>query len=136
MRTTAREQANVMNMGNLVILGTGNSIEFQRNLNCFLSILRALILLSRVDGGIRSLAAAPKGPEIRPLVSASAASITSRSLRRSTSPLKSADASTRDAVRDVSLESHNSSTEKTSPELRITDLSITFCSSRMLPGQS
>ena len=59
-----------------------------------------------------------------------------RSLRGSTSLLKRADASTRDAGRKVSLDSHDSSTEKTSPELRITDLSIMFCNSRMLPGQS
>ena len=32
--------------------------------------------------------------------------------------------------------SHDSSTAKTSLALRITDRSITFCSSRMLPGQS
>ena len=34
---------------------------------------------SRVDGGMPSLAAAPDGPETRPLVSAKAASIISRS---------------------------------------------------------
>src|SRR5437016_453138 len=108
----------------------------QRNLNWPLLIFKALMRVSRVDGGTPSRAAAPDEPETRPLLSASAASIISRSLRGSTSPLKGADASTRDAGRDVSLESHNSSTENTSPELRIMDLSITFCNSRMLPGQS
>ncbi len=37
---------------------------------------------------------------------------------------------------EIGLESHSSSTEKTSVVLRITDLSTMFCSSRMLPGQS
>src|SRR5882724_13279306 len=73
--------------------------------------------VSRVDGGIRSLAAAPDGPETRPLVSASAASIISSSLRGST--FKAGDASTRAACGEVLLESHNSSTEKTSVEVRM-----------------
>ena len=30
---------------------------------------------------------------------------------------------------------HNSSTEKTSPELKTMDLSITFCNSQMLPAK-
>src|SRR5260370_865413 len=98
-------------------------------------MFKALIQVSRVDGGIRSFAAAPRGPETRPLVSASAPSITSHALRCSPSLLKATDVATRDAGRDVSLESHNSSTENASPELRITDLSITFCNSRILPGQ-
>src|SRR6476661_5684710 len=106
----------------------------QLNLNCCLLIFRALIRVSRVDGGIRSLAAAPEGPETRPLVSASAASMISRSLRGST--LKAGDVSTRDACGAVLLESHNSSTEKTSVEPRMMDRSITFCNSRILPGQS
>src|SRR6266853_5799733 len=97
-------------------------------------MFKALIRVSMVDGGIRSFAAAPRGPETRPLVSASAASIISRSLRGST--FKPGDASARDGCGEVLLESHNSSTEKTSVELRIIDLSITFCNSRILPGQS
>ena len=55
------------------------------NLNCCLLIFKALILSSRVDGGIPSLAAAPDGPETRPLVSASAASIIPRSVPGSVS---------------------------------------------------
>src|ERR1700674_5158161 len=104
------------------------------NLNCCLLILKALIRVSRVDGGIRSLAAAPDGPETRPLVSARAASIISCSLRGSA--FEAGDVSARAACGEVLLESHNSSTEKTSAELRMMDLSITFCNSRMLPGQS
>src|SRR5712671_226978 len=79
-------------------------------LNRRLSMFKALVLVSGVDGGIRSFAAAPRGPETRPLVSASAASIASRSLRGSPSLLKPADASARDACGKVLLESHNSST--------------------------
>ncbi len=87
---------------------------YQRNLNLPLLIFKALIRVSSVDGGIPSLMAAPDGPATRPLVCASAATIISRSLRCSPSSLKSAtfQPATR---RDVSLESHNSSTEKTSP---------------------
>ena len=55
----------------------------QPNLNWLLLIFRALILFSRVLAGILSLAAAPDGPETRPWLSASAASMISRSLRRS-----------------------------------------------------
>src|SRR2546426_7252366 len=95
--------------------------KLQQNLNFILSIFNALILWSRVDGGIPSLAAAPEGPEIRPLVSVSAASIIVRSVRGSSS---------------ISFESHDSSTENISPEIRITDLSMMFCNSRIFPGQS
>src|SRR5437660_11079655 len=87
--------------------------ERQPYLNGRLLIFKALILWSRVDGGIPSLAAAPEDPETRPLLSASAVSIISRSLCGSTSPLKGADASTRVGAREVSLESQNSSTETT-----------------------
>jgi hypothetical protein len=52
-----------------------------------------LILWSRVDGGIPSFAAAPDGPETRPLLSASAASMIFRSLRGPISQLKTAGAS-------------------------------------------
>ena len=45
---------------------SGDCRELQRNLNLVLSISRALILWSRDDGGIPSLAAAPDGPETRP----------------------------------------------------------------------
>ena len=47
-----------------------------------------------------------------------------------------AGASMRGAGRVGRFESQDSSIEKTSPELRITDRSITFCNSRILPGQS
>src|SRR5258708_15727995 len=113
----------------------GVESRLQRNLNCLFAIFKALILWSRVDGGIPSFAAAPDGPDTLPLLSTSAASIISRSLPGSIlpSPLTSTGASIRDAGNEVSLESHISSTERTSPELNIMDLSITLCNSRMLP---
>jgi hypothetical protein len=50
---------------------------------CELAFVDFQSLASRVDGGIPSLAVAPDGPENRPLVLASAASMISRSLRGS-----------------------------------------------------
>src|ERR1700733_1966829 len=105
------------------------------NLNWYLLIFKALILAASVEGGIPSLAAAPAGPETRPLVSASAFSMISRSVRGSVAALEVSTGSTTERGGDVALESHDSSTERTSPKVRITDLSITFWSSRMLPGQ-
>ena len=64
--------------------------EAQRNLNFTLLIFKALILWSRLDGGIPSLAAAPDGPETRPLEATSAASMISRSLGGSVSTLEGA----------------------------------------------
>src|SRR5712671_2711976 len=114
----------------------GGKVQLQPYLNRHLSIFKALILSSRVEGGMASLTAAPDGPKTRPLLSASLASTISRSLCGLASRLKAIDVATRDAGREGSLESHISSTENASPELRITDLSITFCNSRILPGQS
>jgi hypothetical protein len=105
-----------------------------RNLNWRLSIFSVLIRVSRVVGGTRSLTAAPDAPDTRPLLSASAASIISRSLGGSF--FEASDVATRGVCEGILWESHNSSTEKTSVELRIMDLSITFCNSRILPGQS
>ena len=76
--------ANSANSTNFVILIAMRE-DVQRNLNWSLSIFRALIRVSRVDGGIPSFAAAPDGPETLPLVAANAASIIFRSLSGSTS---------------------------------------------------
>src|ERR1700688_2628006 len=97
-------------------------------------LVRALILFSRVVGGTLSLAAAPRGPETRPRLPRSAASMIFRSSSRSLP--RTFDTSTEFECRDGFLESHDSSTRRISPEVRITDLSMTFCNSRMLPGQS
>src|SRR4029077_15645873 len=75
----------------------------QRNLNWPFLIFKALKRVARVDDGIPSLAAAPDGPETRPLVWASAASIISRSLRGSISPLTVGCTLTREAGSAVSL---------------------------------
>ncbi len=107
------------------------NVPFLRDLKCSLSMWRLAIFESRVCRGIPSFAAAPDGPEIRPSLSISAASIISRS-RAAIELTSGAVVRGRRSSRFI----HPSSTEKTSPSARMTDLSITFCSSRMLPGQS
>src|SRR2546426_12456115 len=95
-----------------------------------LLIFRRLIFESRVCAGSLSISAAPAGPETRPWLRASAASIISFSRPRS-APLSA----TVDLVnRGVWAVSHVSSTQKVSPSLRMTARSITFCSSRTFPG--
>ena len=101
-------------------------------LNRPLLICRFAIFESRVCRGTPSFRAAPEGPEMRPLDSASAASITSRS--RSASVATSGEPGI--VIRDDARVSHESPIEKVSPSLRMTARSITFCSSRMFPGQS
>src|SRR5579862_4557137 len=124
-------KVNPVNLVNLEIL-----VSAQANLNRLLRILRALILFSRVVGGTLSLAAAPKGPETRPRLPRNAASMIFRSSSRSLPLPRTFDTSTEFECRDGFLESHDSSTRRISPEVRITDLSMTFCNSRILPGQS
>src|SRR2546426_4589366 len=91
-----------------------------------------LIFDSSVCLGMPSLAAAPVGPPITPLASRSA--VSSISLSRSTRLATSGT----DVAEDLGATrvSQVSSTEKISPSHRITARSITFCNSRMLPGQS
>lgn len=105
-------------------------LQFRRALNRNLLTWRFAILESSVCRGMPSFAAAPDGPATRPSLSASAASMSS--LSRS-----AIEAASRGVVRDCrpSLRSHAPSTENTPPSDKITDRSITFCSSRMLPGQ-
>src|SRR5690242_4028280 len=105
----------------------------------FFLILSALICDSSVDEGIPSLAAAPKGPETRPLLSANAASIIS--FWRSTNKFPAGGRDGGSGWDDGSgwsdsLDNQLPSTEKTSSSHRITYLSIRFCSSRTLPVQS
>src|SRR4051812_19242467 len=98
----------------------------------FLSILRVLIFESKVDRAIPNLAAAPEGPKTCPRDSVRAASIacfsSSATLCRSSRWLVS---DVRNGCRDSQL----SSTAKLSLSETMTERSITFCSSRMLPGQ-
>src|SRR5262245_38173152 len=102
------------------------------SLKRLLLIFSNLILDSRVDRGIPSLEAAPDGPYTRPPLSRKAASMISFSLAAGFR------ASSREVVGSLARgcrESQLSSTEKFSVSHRITDRSMMFCSSRMLPGQ-
>src|SRR6266849_8064834 len=98
----------------------------------FLLIFRDLIFDSKVDPGKPSLVAAPDGPDTCPPLSRRAASIISfswaASFRDSSSWLFGSLARGR-------RESQLSSTEKFSVSHTITDRSMTFCNSRILPGQ-
>src|SRR5712671_3792771 len=101
-------------------------------LKCFLLIFSDLIFDSKVDPGKPSLAAAPDGPDTCPPLSRRAASIISfswaASFRDSSSWLFG-------SVARGCRKSQLSSTEKFSVSHTMTDRSITFCNSRMLPGQ-
>src|SRR5882724_1081850 len=97
-----------------------------------LSIFNDLIMESRVDCGMPSLAAAPEGPETLPFLSASAASIISFSWVESfcaSGSVSGSDCTGR-------LDSQLSSTKKFSESQTMTERSMTFCNSRMLPGQA
>src|SRR6202021_1806169 len=98
----------------------------------FLLILNDRIFDSMVDRGIPNLTAAPVGPDTRPPVSFSAVSIMSfscsRNLRRC--PTCCFDASVRGGGNQFS------SIEKISVSQSIIERSMTFCSSRMFPGQA
>src|SRR5271170_2996068 len=106
--------------------------EDTAGLKRYLSIFSDLIFDSSVGPGIPSLAAAPDRPDTRPPLSRRAASIISFSWV----------ASLRDrsiwlfvSVPSGDRESQLSSTENSSVSQTITDRSMTFCSSRILPAQ-
>jgi len=86
--------------------------------NRYLLIRRLLILYSNVVRGTPNLLAAPSGPEIRPPVSASAASMSSRSWLISDG--------CRPARGSGSVCSHASSTKKVSESQKINARSMTF----------
>src|SRR5713226_1424553 len=102
----------------------------------FLSIFSDLILDSSVDRGMPNLAAAPVGPNTRPRLAFRASSMMffscSSSLRGSSIWFLGF------AVRNGCGCCGNqlSSIEKVSVSQRITERSMTFCSSRMFPGQA
>ena len=106
------------------------------DLNRCLLIPRLAIFDSSVCRGIPSLAAAPDGPEIRPPLPASAASIISFSRSRTKRPSLPSCMLWRGNSEDNSRLNHASSTENVSPSHRTMARSMTFCNSRMLPGQS
>src|SRR5260221_13388318 len=101
-------------------------------LKCFLLIFSDLIFDSRVDPGRPSLAAAPDGPDTWPPLSRRAASINSFSSEAS---FWDSSAWLFGSLSKDCRESQLSSTEKISVSQTITDRSMTFCNSRMLPGQ-
>src|SRR5262245_31560805 len=97
-----------------------------------LSILRLLIFDSSVDAGTPRRPAAPNGPDTRPWLSVSAASMASISWVASV-PVGWGAAGGAPGFRS---ESHRASIDRVSVSHTITARSMTFCSSRMLPGQS
>src|SRR5216684_1300458 len=98
----------------------------------FLLILSDLIFDSKVDPGKPSLAAAPNGPDTCPPLSRRAASIISFSWAASFPDNSSW---LFDSLARGCRESQLSSTEKFSVSHTIADRSMTFCNSRILPGQ-
>src|ERR1700747_1701900 len=97
-----------------------------------LLIFSDLIFDSRVDRGIPSLEAAPDGPYTRPPLSRKAASMISFSLAAG---FRDNSTGLFGSLARGCRESQLSSTEKFSVSHTITDRSMTFCNSRMFPGQ-
>src|ERR1700683_1427661 len=98
----------------------------------FLLIFSDRILDSSVDRAIPSFAAAPDGPKTRPWHSRRAASMISFSCAATFSERSSWLCG---LPFDGCWDSQLSSTEKFSVSHTMTDRSITFCNSRMFPGQ-
>src|SRR6266851_10013247 len=98
----------------------------------FLLIFSDLIFDSKVDPGKPSLAAAPDGPDTCPPLSRRAASIISFSWAAS---FRDSSGWPFGSVARGRRESQLSSTEKFSVSRTITDRSMTFYNSRILPGQ-
>src|SRR5258707_15661003 len=124
-------------LNSVYILGLGEGIQMLPDggpaaLKRFLSIFSDLIFVSRVDPGIPSLAAAPDGPDTRPPLSRRATSIISFSWAAS---FRGSSGWLFGSLARGCRESQLSSTEKFSVSHTITDRSMTFCNSRMLPGQ-
>src|SRR5271165_3665160 len=109
------------------------SVEGSVALKRFLLIFRDLIFESSVDPGIPSLAAAPDGPETLPPLSLRAASIISFSWEAS---FRVSSVRLFGSLARGSHESQLSSIEKFSVSHTITDRSMTFCNSRIFPGQA
>src|SRR6266403_5871510 len=103
-----------------------------RVLKRFLSIFSDLILDSSVDRGMPNLAAAPVAPNTRPRLSSKASSIMFFSCASS---LRGSSLWHFDSVAGSGKGNQLSSTEKMSDSQRITERSITFCNSRIFPGQ-
>src|SRR5229473_4178068 len=98
----------------------------------FLSIFSALIFDSSVDRGMPNLAAAPVGPNIRPRLAFRASSMMFFSCASS---LRGSSMWRFDSVAGSGSGNQLSSIEKMSDSQRMTERSITFCNSRIFPGQ-
>src|SRR5216683_2644660 len=98
----------------------------------FLLIFSDLIFDSRVDPGIPSLAAAPDGPDTRPSHSRRAASMITFSWAAG---LRDNPWSLFGLVAGACSASQLLSTARFSVSHTITERSMTFCNSRMFPGQ-
>src|SRR5216684_8490240 len=101
-------------------------------LKSFLLIFSDLIFDSKVDPGKPSLAAAPDGPDTCPPLSRRAASIISFSWAAS---FRGSSGWLFDSLVRGCRKSQLSSIEKFSVSHTITDRSMMFCNSRILPGQ-
>jgi hypothetical protein len=105
----------------------------------YLLIFKTRIFDSRVEAGTPNLAAAPRGPATRPPVSASAASMacfSSSSDRFQSGSLTARPPANPSACGKVAGRNNQlSSTDKLCVSQRMTDRSMTFCNSRMFPGQ-
>src|SRR5262249_52355657 len=113
-------------------VSTATSVANYPDLKRRLSILSVLIFDSSVDAGTPSRVAAPKGPDTRPLLSLRAVSMASL-LWATSVPLVRVGTGGLTGARP---ESQRGSIDSRSESHRITERSTTFCSSRILPGQS
>ena len=104
----------------------------QAFLKRYLLIFSDRILDSSVEAGTPSWAAAPDGPETRPSVAANAVSMASFSCAADRMAMGPPPC----LAEEDSSESQLGSTENRSVSQTMTDRSITFCSSRMFPGQA
>src|SRR5271170_6540120 len=96
-------------------------------------MFRVRILDSKVEAGMPSCAAAPAGPETRPWASAKAASMIVFSSSAEGLP-KERDECPLGRIDDEGV-SQPGSTEKISASQITTERSMTFCNSRIFPGQ-
>src|SRR6266404_922281 len=104
----------------------------EKVLKRFLSIFSDLIFDSSVDRGMPNLAAAPVGPNTRPRVAFRASSLMFFSCALS---FRGSSMWRFDSVAGSGRGNQLSSTERMSDSQRITERSITFCNSRIFPGQ-
>src|SRR5260370_12451365 len=112
---------------------SGESPQVPRGcLKRFLLMLSARIFDSSVDRAIPNLAAAPDGPNIRPCDACRASSMISLSVAATFAESKGLSP---DLASRGRWDSQLSSTVTVSVSHTIRDRSITFCSSRMFPGQ-